>query len=101
MKNPVEKKRIEDAQAAGLATGRAAANDNSLRKVQEGWKHVKLDPLASKAEEEAAKLQGTWRKFRSHRHDKQNGPFIYKQKPFEAHEEEQLLNEIIIQTRNR
>jgi hypothetical protein len=78
-----------------------AANDNSLRKVQEGWEHVELDPKASEAEEKAAKLQGTWRKFKSHHQDKQNGPFIYKQKPFEAHEEEQLLNEIIFQTRNR
>jgi hypothetical protein len=99
--NPVEKERLAEAVRSNLATARAAANDNSLRKVQEGWEHVELDPEASEAEKEAAKLQGTWRKFRSHRQDKQNGPFIYKQKPFEAHEEEQLLNEIIFQTRNR
>jgi hypothetical protein len=103
--NPVEKERLAEAVRPNIAKAIAAISNNSLRKVKKGWKHVELDPpwQASEAEKAAAELQGTWtmRRFITHHLDEQNGPFIYKQKPFKAHEKEQLVNEIVFHTRNR
>jgi hypothetical protein len=63
---------------------------------------VELDPHASEAEKKAARAGRTYHAFTIHYEVyKKKEPFIYKQKPFEVHEKEQLVNEIVFQTRNR
>jgi hypothetical protein len=66
---------------------------------------VELNPPTEDEEKAAARLQGTLFSFTRHHQYKGDagGQFIYKQKPFkpEANEEEQLVNEILFQTRNR